>query len=158
MVVRVIELGKGPKSYNVWPWTMTLTLNQPWSNIRTAHWHIILDISAVFFVHPTRVSKDIEWTQLCVWPKTITLTLKWPWSNKHSAHCRRYFTLCNDISKCHLPFTGYRAAGNTVIRCLTLNYDLDLKQTLIKNMHCTLTDHIWQLCRVTCKSHKGYTW
>ena len=41
---------------------MTLTLNQHWSNIHTAHRLIILDICAKLFVNPTRGSKDIERT------------------------------------------------------------------------------------------------
>jgi len=40
-----------------------MTLNQPWSNIGTAHRFIILDICAKLFVNPTRGSKDIEWTR-----------------------------------------------------------------------------------------------
>jgi len=39
---------------------MTLTLNQPWSNICTAYQLIILDICVELFVNPTRGSKDIE--------------------------------------------------------------------------------------------------
>ena len=42
---------------------MTLTLNRPWSNINTAHRHIILDICAQLFVNPTSGSKDIERTR-----------------------------------------------------------------------------------------------
>jgi len=41
---------------------MTLTLNQPWSNIRTAHLLIILDICAELLENPIRGSKDIERT------------------------------------------------------------------------------------------------
>jgi len=66
MEVRVIELGKGPKSYNVKPWTMILTLNWPWSNKRTAHQLIILDTCAELFENPTRGSKDIEGTRKTV--------------------------------------------------------------------------------------------
>ena len=42
---------------------MTLTLNQPWSNIGTAHRLIILDMCAKLFVNPTRGLKDIERTR-----------------------------------------------------------------------------------------------
>jgi len=42
---------------------VTLTLNQPWSNLGTPHRLIILDICAKLFVNPTRGSKDIERTQ-----------------------------------------------------------------------------------------------
>ena len=42
-----------------------MTLNQPWSNIGTAHRLIILDICAKLFVNPTRGSKDIERTRKC---------------------------------------------------------------------------------------------
>jgi len=42
---------------------MTLILNQPWSNKRTTHRLIILDICAELFVDPTRGSKDIEPTR-----------------------------------------------------------------------------------------------
>jgi len=41
---------------------MTLTFNRPWSNIRTAHRLIILDICAELFENPSRGSKDIELT------------------------------------------------------------------------------------------------
>jgi len=44
---------------------MTLTLNRPKSNIRTAHCHIKLDICAELFVNPTRGSKDIERIRKC---------------------------------------------------------------------------------------------
>ena len=37
---------------------MTLILNRPWSNIRTAHQLIIHDICAQLFENPTRGSKD----------------------------------------------------------------------------------------------------
>ena len=40
-----------------------MTLNQPWSNTRTTHQLIILDICAELFVDPTRGSKDIEPTR-----------------------------------------------------------------------------------------------
>jgi len=70
---------------------MILTLNRPWSNIRTAHRLIVLDICAELFEITTKGSKDIERTQ------------------------------------------------NTVIQCLTLNFDLDLEPTLIKHTHCTST-------------------
>ena len=39
---------------------MTLTLNRPWSTIRTAHRLIILDICAELIVKPTKDSKHIE--------------------------------------------------------------------------------------------------
>jgi len=42
---------------------MTLTLNRSWSNIRTAHQFIILDICEESFVNATRDSKDIERTR-----------------------------------------------------------------------------------------------
>ena len=42
---------------------MTLSLNQPWSNIGTAHCLIILEMCAKLFVNPTRDSKDIERTR-----------------------------------------------------------------------------------------------
>jgi len=42
---------------------MTLTLNQPYTNIRTAHGLIILDICAEVFVNPARVLKDTERTR-----------------------------------------------------------------------------------------------
>ena len=42
---------------------MTLTLNRPWSNKRTAHRLIILNICEALFVNPNRGSKDIERTQ-----------------------------------------------------------------------------------------------
>ena len=45
---------------------------------------------------------------------------------------------------------------NTVIQCLTLNYDLDLEPTLVKHMYCTSTHHTWHLCRVICESHQGF--
>jgi len=41
---------------------MTLTLNRPWSNIRTGHRLIMHDICALLFVNPTRVSNDQERT------------------------------------------------------------------------------------------------
>jgi len=41
----------------------TLTLNQPWSNIGTAHRPNIANISGKLFVNPTRGSKDKEQTQ-----------------------------------------------------------------------------------------------
>ena len=45
---------------------------------------------------------------------------------------------------------------NTVIQCLTLNYDLDLELTLVKHMYCTSTHHTWHLCRVIYESHQGF--
>jgi len=39
---------------------MTLTLNLPWSNIRTAQWLIMIDISAQLFENPTMGSKERE--------------------------------------------------------------------------------------------------
>jgi len=42
---------------------LTLTLNQPWSNIGTAHRVIIANISEKLFVNPTRGSKVKERTQ-----------------------------------------------------------------------------------------------
>jgi len=42
---------------------MTLTLSRSWSNIRTAHQFIILDICEELFVNATRDSKDIERTR-----------------------------------------------------------------------------------------------
>ena len=45
---------------------LTLTLNQPWSNIGTAHRVIIANISGKLFVNPTRGSKDKERTQKTV--------------------------------------------------------------------------------------------
>ena len=35
-------------------------MNQPWSNISTAHRLIILDMCTTLFVNPTMGSKDIE--------------------------------------------------------------------------------------------------
>ena len=40
-----------------------MTLNQPWSNIGTAHRLIIANISGKLFENPTRGSKDKERTQ-----------------------------------------------------------------------------------------------
>jgi len=40
-----------------------MTLNRAWSNIRTAHWLIILDMCAELFVNSNRGSKDIERTR-----------------------------------------------------------------------------------------------
>jgi len=39
---------------------MTLTLNRPWSNIRTAHRLIIIDMCAELIIKPTNGSKHIE--------------------------------------------------------------------------------------------------
>ena len=63
MVVRVIELCKGYKSYNVNRWTMTMTLNWPWSNIHIAHRLIILDICAELFVNANRGLTNKERTR-----------------------------------------------------------------------------------------------
>jgi len=51
---------------------MILTLNRPWSKIRTAHRLIISDICAELFENPT--SKDIERTQNTV-IQCLTLNL-----------------------------------------------------------------------------------
>ena len=47
-------------------------------------------------------------------------------------------------------------ARNTVIQCLTLNYDYDIEPTLVKHTHCTSTHHTWHLCRSIWKSHQGF--
>ena len=79
-------------------WTMTLTLNQPWSNM--AHRLIIFDICAELFVNPTRGSKDIERT----WNSVIqcltlnqTLTLNRPWSNICTAHRHIILDICAEL-------------------------------------------------------------
>ena len=43
---------------------------------------------------------------------------------------------------------------NTVIQCLTLNYDLD--PILVKHMHCTSTHFTWHLYRVICNFQQGF--
>jgi len=62
--------------------------------------------------------------------------------------------LCQLISKCNQPFKNYRADKLYSLQCLTLNYDLDLKLTLVKHTHYTLTHHTWQLCRAIWKFHQ----
>jgi len=54
-----------------------MTLNRPWSNIFTAHRHIILDICAELFMNPFRGLKDIERTRNTV-IQCLTLTLNQP--------------------------------------------------------------------------------
>jgi len=45
---------------------------------------------------------------------------------------------------------------NTVILCLTLNYDLDLEPTLVKHTHCTSSHHTWHLWQVIYKSYQRF--
>jgi len=137
---------------------VTLTLNQPWSNLSTAHRLIILDICAKLFENPNRGSKDIERTQNTVIQCLILdcdLDLERPWSNIGTAHCLIILDICAKLFV--NPTRGSKdieRTRNTVIQCLILNCDLE--PTLVKHRHCTLSHHTWHLCKVICKSHQGF--
>ena len=69
---------------------------------------------------------------------TLTLTLKWPSSNIHTAYWLIILDICAELFV--YPTRGSKdieRAQNTVIQCLSLNYDLDLEHNLVK--------HIWGL-------------
>jgi len=76
--------------------TMTLTLNQPWSNIHTAHQFIILDIFAGLFVNPTRGSNDIQCPPK-VWRQPVI------------------FLLPSITTRCPIKFNNSYAFSNTLI-------------------------------------------
>jgi len=83
----------------------------------------------------------------------------WPWPDlvKYMHYILAYLNYhwCRVILKSYKVFKIYRAdTKKTVIHRLILNYDLDLKPTLIKHAHWTPPHHTWHLW-VIWKSHKG---
>ena len=121
------------QSYNVYPWTMTLTLNQPWSNIRNAHRLIILDICAVICKSHHRFKRYRAEMIVCL---TLNYHLDLEVTFITNALCKLShgtLHLCQVISKCTQPLRVIERTRNTVIRiqCLTMNYDLDFKPTLV---------------------------
>jgi len=116
---------------------LILNLNQTWSNIRTAHRLIILDISTELFENSTRGSKDIEQTQNTI---IQSLTLKYvpdlePTMVKHALHIRLIIlNICAQLFE--NPTRGSKdieRTQNTIIQSLTLNFDRDLELTLVKH-------------------------
>jgi len=94
-----------------------------------------------------RVSKDTQTDNsvlnLELWP--------WPWSDlSHTcAHQNRFMVLymsAKAFQNVTNPSRVIERTCNTVIQCLTLNYDS--KPTWVK--------HTWHLCIVICKSHQGF--
>jgi len=94
-----------------------------------------------------RVSKDIQTDNsvlnLELWP--------WPWSDlSHTcAHQNRFMVLymsAKAFQNVTNPSRVIERTCNTVIQCLTLNYDS--KPTWVK--------HTWHLCIVICKSYQGF--
>ena len=87
----------------------------------------------------------------------MTLTLTRPWSNIDTAQRLIIIDICAKIFV--NPTRGSKdieRTRNTVIQCLILNCDLELNLTLVKHRHCTSAHHTWHLCKVICKSHKGF--
>ena len=87
----------------------------------------------------------------------MTFTLNRPWSNIRTAPRLIILDICAQLFE--NPTRGSKdieQTRNTVIQCLMLNYDLDLKPTLVKHMHCTSTHYTWHLCRVIWKFHQGF--
>jgi len=90
---------------------LTLTLNQPWSNIGTAYRLSIADIRAKLFVNSTRGSKDIERTRNTVIQRLILDCDLDPTLVKHR-HCtssHHTWHLCKVICKSYQGFKRYRA-------------------------------------------------
>jgi len=82
----------------------------------------------------------------------------WPWTDLGQTRiehpliildiCAELFANPTRVSK------DMERTRNTVIQCLTLNFDLE--QTLVKHTQCTLNHYTWHLCRVICKSYQGF--
>jgi len=67
----------------------------------------------------------------------LTLNLKRPWSNMHSAHCLMVLYICaKSFQNFTNPSRVIERTHHTVIQCLTLNYDLALELTLVKQRGC----------------------
>ena len=104
------ELGKGPKSYNIKPWTMTLTLN--WPLVKHTHctlthhnWHLCRVISKSHQGFK-RYRADMI---VCL---TLNYHLDFEVTLVKYALCTSSHTtlhLRQVISKCRQPFNSYRA-------------------------------------------------
>jgi len=139
---------------------ITLTLKLPSKKLHSAHSLMVLYMCAKSFQNVTNPLRVIEWKhKKVIQSQTVNYDLDFDLTMVKHMHCtssHHTWHLCRVNCESHQGFTRYRATQNTVIQCLTLNYDLDLEPTLVKHLHCTSSHHFWHLCRVIWKSHQGF--
>ena len=110
----------------------------------------------------------LSWTLVtythCTWADTkyshtlVKLELwLWPWPDLGQIYAQQidlsYLTFVQFFENPTKASRDIERTRNTVIQCLTFNYDIDLEPTLVNHMQCTLTHHSWHVCRVIWKSH-----
>ena len=141
--------------FNLEPWTWPEVTLVKHALCTSSHGTFICARSFQNVTNPSRV---IERTRNTVLPWTITLSLNRPWPNICTAYRLIILDICAKLFE--NPTRGSKdnieQTQNTVIQCLTLNYDLDLEPTLVKHTHCTSSHHTWLLCQVIWKSHQGF--